>query len=239
MKKLAIAIAVIALIGGLLMYVGTQLNSIVAGLIEDHGSAATQTPVRVAGVSIELSEASGTIAGLTVGNPDGFSGNAIEMGNFSLTLDPTSLTEGVIVIEDILVSGARLNIVQQANGNNLQELLRNLDALSSGDADDDDEEGRKLIINRFTLENASASLAVPDLDEVREVTLPTITVRNIGRADNGATGAEVAEQLLRPVFKQALESGAVQAIKDKASEKLDDVKDALLEGIFGGDEEPE
>jgi len=238
MKKLYIVIAVVALIAGLLFYVGSQLNGIVAGLIEEHGSAATQTPVRVAGVSIELSEASGTISGLTVGNPDGFSGNAIEMGNFSLTLDPSSLTEDVIVIEDILVSGARLNIVQQANGNNLQELLRNLD-VGTGDASDDEGEGKKLIINRFTLEDASASLTAPDLGDVREVTLPTITVRDIGRSSNGATGAQVAKQLLQPVFNQALESGAVQAIKDKASEKLDEVKDAVLEGIFGSDDEPE
>ncbi len=238
MKKLTIVIAVVALVAGLLLYVGSQLNSIVAGLIEEHGSAATQTSVRVAGVVIELSEASGTISGLTIGNPDGFSGNAMEMGNFSLTLDPASLTEDVIVIEDILVSGARLNIVQQANGNNLQELLRNLGDMG-GDESNSDGNGKKLIINRFTLEGASASLTAPDLDEMREVTLPTVTVRNIGRSDNGATGAEVAEQVLRPVFKQALESGAVQAIKDKASEKLDEVKDAVLEGIFGSDEEPE
>lgn len=238
MKKLAIVIAVVALIAGLLLYVGSQLNSIVAGLIEDHGSAATQTPVRVAGVAIELSEASGTISGLTVGNPEGFSGNAIEMGNFSLSLDPSSLTEDVIVIENILVSGARLNIVQQANGNNLQELLRNLD-VGTGDSGNDDGAGKKLIINQFTLEDASASLTAPDLGDVREVTLPTITVRDIGRSSNGATGAEVAKQVLQPVFNQALESAAVQAIKDKASEKLDEVKDAVLEGIFGSGEEPE
>ena len=90
MKKLYFVIAVIALIGAAVLYLGTQLDSIVEGLIEDHGSAATQTPVRVDGVTIRLAEASGAISKLTVGNPDGFSGNAIEMENFSLTLDPDS-----------------------------------------------------------------------------------------------------------------------------------------------------
>jgi hypothetical protein len=95
------------------------------------------------------------------------------------------------------------------------------------------------IIDRFTLEGAGASLTAPDFDDVREVTLPTITLRNIGRSENGATGREVARQLLQPVLEEALESAAVQALKDKASDKLDEVTDAVLEGIFGGEEKKE
>jgi len=239
MKKLYFVIAVIALIGAAVLYVGTQLDNIVEGMIEDQGSVATQTPVRVAGVTIRLAEASGAISNLTVGNPDGFSGNAIEMENFLLILDPDTLMSDTIVIENVTVRGARLNIMQQANGNNIQELLRNLDNLQSGSESDEAAGARKLIINRFTLEGASASVSAPDFDEIREVALPTVTVRNIGRASNGATGAEVAQQVLRPVLDQALQSAAMQALKDKASEKLDEVTDKVLEGIFGSDKEPE
>lgn len=239
MKKFYFIIAIVALIGAFVLYVSLQLDSIVEGLIEDYGSAATQTPVHVAGVAIDLSEASGTISNLTVGNPEGFSGNAIEMENFSLTLDPASLATDTIVIRELMVRGARLNILQQANGNNLREISRNLGKLQSGSSGDDQAAGKQLIIDRFTLEGASASLSAPDFDEAREVTLPTVTVRNIGRASNGATGAEVAEQVLRPVINQALESAAVQALKDKASDQLDDVTDKVLEGIFGSDKEPE
>ena len=38
---------------------------------------------------------------------------------------------------------------------------------------------------------------------------------------------------------RALESAAVQALQDKVSEKLDEVTDKVLEGIFGSDKEPE
>lgn len=239
MKKFYFIIAIVALIGAFVLYVSLQLDSIVEGLIEDYGSAATQTPVQVAGVAIDLSAASGTISNLTVGNPEGFSGNAVEMENFSLTLDPTSLATDTIVIRELMVRGARLNILQQANGNNLREISRNLGKQQSSDSGDDQAAGKKLIIDRFTLEGASASLSAPDFDEVREVTLPTVTVRDIGRASNGATGAEVAEQVLRPVINQALESAAVQALKDKASDQLEEVTDKVLEGIFGSDKEPE
>ena len=161
------------------------------------------------------------------------------MENFLLTLDPDTLMSDTIVIENVTVRGARLNILQQANGNNIQELLRNLDNLQSGGESDEAAGAKKLIINRFTLEGASASVSAPDFDEIREVALPTVTVRNIGRASNGATGAEVAQQVLRPVLDQALQSAAMQALKDKASEKLDEVTDKVLEGIFGSDKEPQ
>jgi len=239
MKKLSFVIALIALIGGVVLYVGSNLDSIVEGLIEEHGSAATKTPVNVAGVSINLSDAGASISGLTVGNPEGFAGNAIEMENFAITLDAGSLTSDVVVIEDILVKGARLNILQQSNGNNLQELLRNLDSGGSAGSSEDGGEGKKIIINRFTLEGASASLSAPDFDENREVTLSTITLRNIGTASGGATGTEIAQQILEPIFEEALKSAAVQAIKEKATDAIEDSADAVLKGIFGSDEEPE
>jgi len=239
MKKLSILIALVALVVGVVFYIGSNLDSIVKGLIEDHGSAATQTPVRVSGVSIRLAEASAGISKLSVGNPDGFSGNAIEMEEFSIKLDTDSLTSDVLVIDDILVKGARLNIIQQASGNNLRQLMRNLDRPDSGDTSDAGGTGKKIIINRFTLEGAGASLTAPDFDDVREVTIPTIVLRDIGRSSGGATGNEIAKQVLEPVFQEALESAAVQAIKDKANEAMQDAADKLLEGIFGTEKEPE
>ena len=239
MKKLLIALLAIGVIAGAaVLYLGANLDGIVEGLIEEHGSAATKTPVRVSGVSIEVMEATAGISRLSVGNPDGFDGNAIEMEAFSITLDAASLTSDVIVIKDILVDGARLNVIQNANGNNLQQLLRNLDSGGPAESPEDSGDAKKLVIERFVLSNASASLTAPDFDQDREVTLPTVTVRNVGRASNGAVGADVARQLLEPVFAEALESAAVQAIKDKADEALEDVKDSVLEGIFGTEEEP-
>lgn len=242
MKKITFAVVLIVLVAGILLYIDTQLDGIVAGLIEEHGSAATQTPVRVDGVTIDLSAANGTISNLAVGNPEGFSGNAIEMEGFSLTLDAASLTSDTIIIENLLVSGARLNILQQAKGNNLQQLMKNLGASQSGSNNDSADSGKKLIINRFTLDGASASVSIPDIDEVREVALPTVVVSDVGRATNGVTGAQVAQQLLQPVINQALKSVAVQGLRDQAAEKFEEVADKVLDGlsgVFGGSEETE
>ena len=237
MKKLGIASGLLILIiVGAVIFVGTQLDSIVAGLIESEGSAATQTPVRVSGVEIKIAEASGTISNLTIGNPEGFSGNAIEMQNFSLALDPSSLTTDTIVIKDVTVSGARLNLLQQGGSNNLAQLMNNLRNMQQG-GDASENGAKKLIIERFTLEGASAFVSAPNLTEDREVSLPTIVVTDVGRSSRGATGAQVAQQLLRPVIEKTLSSTAMQSLKDKASQKLGDLADSLLQGLGGTEDD--
>jgi hypothetical protein len=134
-----------------------------------------------------------------------------------------------------MVSEARINVLQQGARNNLRELLANLQQLQSGDSAPAEESGgKRIIIDRFTLEGASASVSIPDLNEMRDVTLPTIVVRDIGRASNGATGAQVAQQILRPVLEKAIASAATQAVKDQATRKIGDALGGLLKGI-GGD----
>lgn len=234
---IAVAAIVVVLAAGL-VYVYTQLDTIVAGLIEEQGSAATGTPVRVSGVSIDLGEARAEIAGLTVGNPEGYGGDAMSLGRFVIRIDPATVTEDTIVLKEVTVSGATVNLIQRATGNNLRELMKTLES-AGGDQQQADEAGpgRKLIIERFVLEDASASVSLPDLDEQRSVDIPRIQLTDVGRASGGATGAEVARQVLEPVIERVLQSAATESLKDRAKEKLDQFKEGLMNRLGGGDEE--
>lgn len=234
---IAVAAIVVVLAAGL-VYVYTQLDTIVAGLIEEQGSAATGTPVRVSGVSIDLGEARAEIAGLTVGNPEGYGGDAMSLGRFVIRIDPATVTEDTIVLREVTVSGATVNLIQRATGNNLRELMKTLES-AGGDQQQADEAGpgRKLIIERFVLEDASASVSLPDLDEQRSVDIPRIQLTDVGRASGGATGAEVARQVLEPVIERVLQSAATESLKDRAKEKLDQIKEGLMNRLGGGDEE--
>ncbi|MDX1482588.1 MAG: hypothetical protein R3315_12970 [Woeseiaceae bacterium] len=242
MKKVLTGVLVlVVIIAGGLFFFASRLDGIVAGIIEEQGSAATQTPVRVGGVSIDLADASGAIARLTVGNPDRFGGNAIEMEDFSIALDPSTLTDDTIVIRSVNVAGATLNVIQEGSGNNLREILDNLRMLQSGDAAADETGGRKVVIERFTLDGASASVDLPDFNETRRVELPTIVVRDIGRATNGATATQVAQQVLRPVVERALESAVAQSVQDRIREGINEATGGLLqqldEAIGGADDD--
>ena len=231
-KVFIAALILFVLVAGGLYYLASNLNGIVAGVIEKQGSTATQTAVAVDGVDIRIADAAASLSGLSVANPEGFAGNAVELGAFSVRLDPGSLATDTIVINAITVSGARINVLQQGTRNNLRELLGNLQQLRSGAAAPaEDSGGKRIIIDRFTLEGASASVAVADLDEMREVELPPIVVRDIGRASNGATAAQVAQQLLQPVLEAAISSAATQVIKDRAKEKINEAVGGFLKDL--------
>jgi hypothetical protein len=94
--------------------------------------------------------------------------------------------------------------------------------VSADDQSEPESAGKKIIIDRFELTGASATLLVPQLDEKREVALPQIVVTDIGRASNGATAAAVAREILEPVIRKALESAAAGGIEDTLREELDD-----------------
>lgn len=234
------AIVLVAAIAGAIYYLASNLDHIVAGLIEEQGSAATGTPVRVDSVSIDLREATGSISGLTVGNPEGFAdAAAIEFGDFSLRLDAGSLFSDPVVIENVEIDSAMLRIEQVGPRNNLQTLLDNL----RGDAAETPAEadaGPRLVIERFVLTGAAASLSVPELDEQRSVEVPDVVLTGIGRNSGGATGPELARQVLEPVIREALQSSAAQAAKDKLrdtlEEKAGDLADGLLDRLGGNDD---
>lgn len=235
-KKISITVVLLLLVvAGGLFYLGSNLNGIVAGVIETQGSKVVGTSVRVSGVDIRLTEAAAGLSGLRIANPPEFSGNAMELGNFSVKLDASSLTKETIVVNNVTVDGARINVVQAASGNNLQTLLANMQSESAGEASSSDASSKKIIIDEFTLSGASASVSIPQLDQTREVALPLIVVKNIGRSTNGATAAQVARQILKPVIDKAIASATAGAIKEAAGEKINNAVGGLLKGLTGGD----
>lgn len=232
-----LAIVLLLVVVGGFLYLYSNLDSLVARVIEQKGSEATQTAVDVGSVSIDLQAGSAGIASVSVANPDGFSGEpAISLQDFAIDLDPLAITSDPLVISDVSVKGARLRIEQHGADNNLRTILSSVQRLSSGDPAASDSAGKKLIIDRFELTGASALLLVPELDQEREIQLPQIVLTDIGRAGNGATAAAVAQQILEPVIRKALESAAAggvrDAIKERLGESLDDGKAEIGKGLL-------
>lgn len=229
-----IVLGLLLVAGAGLYYLVSNINFLVAGQIEKHGSNATGTAVRVSGVDIDLRNASAGLSGLRVANPDGYDGgSAIELGDFAVTIEPASLTKDTVVLSSVTVSGARLNLLQRGAASNLKELL---DTLRSGSSDSGDGsgngDGKKLRIDRFVLDGAELHVSAPDLAEDRTVALPRIVLTDIGRASGGATVAEAATQILQPVLQKTLQSAATQSIRQRAEDEIEKAKDSLLRGVL-------
>jgi uncharacterized protein involved in outer membrane biogenesis len=227
---LGIVLVVVLLVAGLIFFLGANLDSIVARLIEVKGSEATRTDVSVGAVELDVRGGTGRIANLSVDNPQGFSdGPAISFGEFSIRMDPMAVTEDPIVIREISVDGAEILLEQTTDGNNLRTLQEALGRQAT--EEEPGAEGAQVIIERFALEEARVQVRVPQLDESREITIPQVVVSDIGRASNGATAAEVARQILEPVIRSALESGAAAGVEGAVRDKVDETRERITEGL--------
>jgi len=225
---LGVVLVVVLLVVGVLYYIGANLDSIVAGLIEEKGSEATQTEVRVGSVDIDIRGGTGRIASLQVANPAQFSSEpAIYFREFQIRMDPMAVRADPIVIGEISVDGAEILLEETTSGNNLRILQEALGSQST----ETDADGPEVIIERFSLGESRVQVRVPQLNESREVIIPQMVVSEIGRASNGATASEVARQVLEPVIRRALESGTAAGLENKAKEKVDETKDRVLDGL--------
>src|SRR5579884_744444 len=93
MKKLGIILALLILLIGIgVLYLRSNLDSIVKAAIEKYGTEAAQTEVRLDNVKLSLEAGEGTITGLRVSNPHGFSSaKALGSGVISVKLDTSSI----------------------------------------------------------------------------------------------------------------------------------------------------
>jgi hypothetical protein len=229
---LGVAIVLVLLVAGGMWFLYRNLDGLVAGIIEREGAQATQTNVDVGAVSIDLQGGTAGISSLAVANPDGFSDeSAIALEDFAIELDPLAVTSDPLVIERVRVDGARLLVEQEGARNNLETILESVQRLATGTTEPQSA-GRKMVIERFELTNARATLLVPQLGEKREVRMPEIVLTDIGRATNGATAASVAQQLLTPIIGMALESAAEAGVSEALKERLGETERGIAEDLL-------
>lgn len=195
------AAAVLAVVG--LVTVLSNLNGLIAAAIEKHGSAATGTRVAVAGVDVSLREGRGAIAGLRVGNPDGFDGSdAFELGEIGIDLDVASIRHDPVVIERVEVTAPRIFAeFQRDGGSNLAEIRRQLERFAPASTEDATPGGkpakqRRIRIRELVIAQGEISVDASKLGiESRSLVLPSVRLKDVGGADGG-TPPELTKAIL-------------------------------------------
>lgn len=222
----------ILLVAGVIAFVVLNSGSLVKTAIEEFGPQYLGVDVGVSEVNLALAEGSAQIKGLRVGNPEGFAGpHLMKLDEIKVVLDTSQLSDTLVVMKEVVIDGADVAAVAQGQRTNFQQLMDNLEAsgaVEDSAADDSAESETKFIIDRFAFTNATASMSSDVLGEL-ELTLPDIKLADIGRKGDGATAAEVAEQIFRPLsaaitreaVNQGLDiEGAKQQVKDKIRDKI-------------------
>jgi hypothetical protein len=219
------------------IYILSSLDAIVAGAIQMYGSQVTQTPVRVSSVSIDLKSGAGSIRQLTVGNPEGFSAPDIfSLGGISTKLDVASVRDDPIVIEEINISTpAVFYEINKAGASNIKELQNNIAQSSGGGgsaADTQDSAGPRVVIRKLVIDEGRINAQVAALgDKPRSADLPRIQLNNIGEKSGGATGAEVAREVINAIIARVGPAVVNLGLDKYVGQSLDEAKAQLNEKV--------
>ena len=235
-RSIGIVVSVMAvLVIGAVIYVLSSLDALIAAAIEKYGSQVTQTPVRVSSVSIDLKAGAGAIEQLSVGNPAGFSTpNIFTLGGISTKLDVSSVGKDPIVIEEIRVDSPDVFYeINQSGASNIKELQKNIAESTGGggeaDAQTTETGGPKVVVRTLVIEGGKIEASVAALGDKRlSAELPRIQLNGIGEKSGGATGAEVARQVLNAIITRVGPAVADLGLDKYLGKSLEEAK-ALLE----------
>lgn len=210
-KRIMLPLGVVGLlvIGGL---VGASLlGSAVRKGITTVGPRLTGTSVTLEHIRLSPLSGSGSLTGLTVGNPPGWqSEHALSLGRIHLDLEPLSLLSGAIVIEELSIDQAHFVYETKVVSSNIKDLLAAIEKATGGPATRG-EEGtpRKFIVKRFMLTDSEVSLGV-SMAAIR-LPLPPITLTDLGVTEGGITASELTGALMRSVLSDIGQASAKAA----------------------------
>lgn len=213
MKKLLIALVLLVLV----LYVGATffLGHIVTAGVNSFGPKLTQTKVALEGATISPFTGSGTLRGLAVGNPQGWSENdALRLGKVHMRIAPMSLFGDHIVIEEISIDGPEFLYETKIISSNIKDLLKNIEEFSGGKGAAEkpatkDGKPIKFEVKKFRLTNGVARLGVGPA--AVPVPLPPISLDNLGTKEGGITPDQLAGAVMKNVLASIV-SGSAEAL---------------------------
>lgn len=213
MKKSLVILGGGILVLALAVYVGLTffLGSIVKAGVNQVGPKLTQTQVELKGATLSPLTGSGTLTGLLVGNPAGWnSDRAFYLGRIHVDLEPFSIFGDHVVINEIVIDQPEFVYETRLVTSNIRQLLENIEQSTGGKKDEaakkDGGSGVKFVVKKFRITNAKATLGVGPT--AVPVPLPPINLDNLGVAEGGITGDQVAGAVMKQVLANIVTSTA-------------------------------
>jgi hypothetical protein len=225
MKKwLYIGGGVVAVVGAAVVAVFLFSGSILKTIIEDTGSKATKAKVTLNDVSLSPMSGEGALKGLVVGNPAGFkSAQAFKLDLVSLKVDTSTITSDVILVKEVVIAGPDVTYELSDTGDdNIRTIQKNTQAFAGGgkpgggapagkpvpglspEPAAKGEKEKKVVIENLYVRGGKVAVTATALGgKPLGTSLPDIHLTNIGKSSGGATGAEVAEQVIGAIAKAA------------------------------------
>jgi len=212
MKKWIIRILLALVILGIVavVAVGLSLDSAIKRGVEYYGPQVTKVDVKLGGVSLSIFSGSGSVKGLVIGNPEGYTTpQAISVGNSSVAIMPGSVFSDKVVVKSIRVEAPEVTFEVGPGGSNLQRIQANLSSGASKPASPEPQgekkPGKKLQVDEVVVTGGKVTLAAAMLGgKLSEAPLPEIRLTNLGNGPEGITPADLGARVLAAVMEGAI-----------------------------------
>lgn len=200
------------------------LDSIVKEAVLKIGPEVTGTSIELEAVNLSLLGGSAGLAGLAIGNPQGYEQpNAFSLDEISVDLDLSSVREDVILIPRIYIEAPEIAYESIDGQDNFQALLENIAANTGASEEQEETTGanKKFIIEEFVLSNGLVSAKHELLaGKIIDIPLPNLRLTDIGRKTNGATAQEAATQIIEQISSAAMSAVTGSDLVQQAQQQL-------------------
>jgi hypothetical protein len=245
MKKILLILLGTVVVLALVIVVGGKffLGSAIKAGVNEFGPKLTQTKVELASASVSPVSGDGSLAGLYVGNPTGWtSEKAFYLGQVHVNVAPGSLFKDHVVINEILIDQPEFVYETKLVSSNIGELLKNIETATGGKkapaSDDKNTRPRKFEVKKFTLRNGKVTVGVGPA--ATTLSMPAIELTDIGTKEGGITADQLAFTVMRSVTSGVIATSTQSLLKTvptMGAAAGDAVKKASegLQKILGGE----
>lgn len=245
---LALGLAVVVLV---MLGVWMGLNGLVRRAVETGATSSLKVPTTLGSARLSPFGGSVGLSDLKVGSPTGFaSPQMFTLGHVGVSSSIGQLFGTPVRVALVKVDGPQL-VIEQAGGKlNVMALSENLNPKGEPAPGGDKAQPMKVVIDQLDIANAGVTIVpgIPGVNKTYQVSLPAVSLKNIGNADGTQTGEEigrVVNEIISVMAAKAAESDQVppevrQLLSLDVNKIADDLKSRAEEEIkkaneaFGG-----
>ncbi len=223
-----IVIVALLLIVVAIVAVYLSLNSIVRSVVQRQATASLGVPTSLGSARLSLVGGSVQLNDLLVNSPPKFSAPQIfSLGGIGVGVHYGELTSTPIHIQQITIDQPALVIEQVGGALNLKALMDQMPTTPQTSGGQPTQP-MKLIIDELDLNNANVTFmpGIPGLASSMQVSVPSLTLKNIGNGDGNQNGAAIKEVIMQVA--------TALAAKGADNSKLPPEVKMLLSGQLGG-----
>jgi len=214
-----------------------------------YGPRYTKVDIGLKSVKLSLLTGSGTLRGLTVGNPEGFkSPEALKLGTLSLSLKPGSLLSDKIIVRSLHLESPEVTYETDFKTSNLKKIQQNLDQSTGGGkppppaptpsskVKEEKAAGRKLEVDDLLITGGQVHVSLTALGgQSATVPLAEIHLTNLGQGPEGITAAELAKVILHEIMSKSEQSagGALTGLGNVVGKNATNALQQIGHGLGG------